>query len=131
MIDVFRNNGIIIFNSDPFGSKSIDSTGTDTQIPILVEIKNAQKRAQDTLVEIPYRIQKVKRISMYVDDPSKRINTYTDSIDQGNTSDCFQRENLRTIQTCSPKALKLKKICRIAMPNEQQLIGTLMNSAKL
>lgn len=85
LIDVFRNNGIYNFQQRSIRFKVYrDSTGTDTQIPILVEIKNAQKRAQDTLVEIPYRIQKVKRISMYVDDPSKRINTYTDSIDQGN-----------------------------------------------
>lgn len=85
LIDVFRNNGIYNFQQRSIRFKVYrDSLGIDTKVPVLVEIKNAQKRIQDTLVEIPYRIQQIKRISIYVDDPSQRINTYTDSIDQGN-----------------------------------------------
>ena len=85
LIDVFRNNGIYNFQQRSIRFKVYkDSTGKDTHIPIIVEIKNAQKRIQDSLVEIPYSVQKVDRVSIYVDDPSQRINTYTDSIDQGN-----------------------------------------------
>lgn len=81
LINVFRNNGIFNFQQRSIRFKAFkDSLGIDTKIPLVVEIKNAQKRVQDTLIEIPYRVQKVKSLSVYVENPEQDFSTYTDSI---------------------------------------------------
>ena len=85
LIDVFRNNGIYNFQQRSIRFKAFkDSLGIDTKIPVTVEIKNAQKRVQDTLKEVPYRIQKINSIAVYVENPEQSISVYTDSIQAGN-----------------------------------------------
>ena len=82
LINVFRNNGIFNFQQRSIRFKAFkDSLGIDTKIPLVVEIKNAQKRVQDTLVEVPYRVQKVRSLSVYVENPEQDFSIYTDSID--------------------------------------------------
>lgn len=81
LINVFRNNGIFNFQQRSIRFKAFkDSLGIDTKIPLVVEIKNAQKRVQDTLVEIPYRVQKIKSLSIYIENPDQDFSVYTDSI---------------------------------------------------
>ena len=85
LIELFRNNGIYDFQQRSIRFKAFkDSLGNDTKIPLVVEIKNAQKRIQDTLVEFPYVIQKIKKIALYVENPAQAVTSYTDSIDYGN-----------------------------------------------
>ena len=85
LIDVFRNNGIYNFQQRSIRFKAFkDSMGIDTKIPVTVEIKNAQKRVQDTLKEVPYRIQKINSIAVYVENPEQAVSVYTDSIQAGN-----------------------------------------------
>ena len=85
LINLFRNNGIYDFQQRSIRFKAFkDSLGNDTKIPLVVEIKNAQKRIQDTLVEFPYVIQKIKKIAVYVENPTQAVTSYTDSIDYGN-----------------------------------------------
>lgn len=85
LIELFRNNGIYNFQQRSIRFKAFkDSLGNDTKIPLVIEIKNAQKRIQDTLVEFPYVIQKIKNIALYVENPTQAFNTYTDTIDYGN-----------------------------------------------
>ena len=82
LINVFRNNGIFNFQQRSIRFKAFkDSLGIDTKIPLVVEIKNAQKRVQDTLVEVPYRVQKVRSLSVYVENPEQDFSIYTDSIE--------------------------------------------------
>ncbi len=86
LVEIFRNNGIYNFQQRSIRFKAFkDSLGIDTKIPVTVEIKNAQKRIQDTLKEIPYRIQKINAISVYVENPEQSVSVYTDSIQAGNT----------------------------------------------
>ena len=86
LIDLFRNNGIYNFQQRSIRFKAFkDSLGIDTKIPVTVEIKNAQKRVQDTLKEQPYRIQKINAISVYVENPEQSVSVFTDSIYSGNT----------------------------------------------
>lgn len=81
LINVFRNNGIFNFQQRSVRFKAFkDSLGIDTKIPIVVEIKNAQKRVQDTLVEVPYKLQKINALAIYVENPEQNIAVYTDSI---------------------------------------------------
>ena len=81
LINVFRNNGIYNFQQRSIRFKAFkDSLGIDTKIPLVVEIKNAQKRVQDTLVEIPYKVQKIKSLSIYVENLEQDFSVYTDSI---------------------------------------------------
>ena len=85
LIDLFRNNGIYNFQQRSIRFKAFkDSLGIDTKIPVTVEIKNAQKRVQDTLQEVPYRIQKINSIAVYVENPEQSVSVYTDSIRAGN-----------------------------------------------
>ena len=81
IIELLRNNGIINFQQRSIRFKAFkDSLGVDTKIPVVIEIKNAQKRVQDTLTEIPYRIQKIKSISLYIENDENTFSIYTDSI---------------------------------------------------
>ena len=68
LINVFRNNGIFNFQQRSIRFKAFkDSLGIDTKIPLVIEIKNAQKRVQDTLVEIAYKVQKIKSLYIFVE----------------------------------------------------------------
>ena len=81
IINFLRNNGIINFQQRSIRFKAFkDSLGIDTKIPVVVEIKNAQKRIQDTLTEIPYKIQKIKSISLFIENDENTFSIYTDSI---------------------------------------------------
>ena len=81
LLTLFRNNGIFNFQQRSIRFKAFkDSLGKDTKIPVVVEIKNAQKRVQDTLTEIPYRVQKINSLSLYVENPMEDFTVYTDSI---------------------------------------------------
>ena len=81
LLDLFRNNGIYNFQQRSIRFKAFkDSLGIDTKIPVVVEIKNAQKRVQDTLTEVPYKIQKINSLSLFVENPTEEFTIYTDSI---------------------------------------------------
>ena len=81
LINLFRNNGIFNFQQRSIRFKAFkDSLGIDTKIPLVIEIKNAQKRVQDTLIEIPYKVQKINSLAIYVENPEQDFTVYTDSI---------------------------------------------------
>ena len=81
LINVFRNNGIFNFQQRSIRFKAFkDSLGIDTKIPLVIEIKNAQKRVQDTLIELPYKVQKIRSLSIYIENPEQDFSVYTDSI---------------------------------------------------
>jgi outer membrane protein assembly factor BamA len=83
LILLFRNNGIYNFqqNSIQF-TAAIDSAGLDKKIPVSIQIDNIQQRINDSLLEIPYKINYVKKIAVYIDDLKKqnRFNQFTDSL---------------------------------------------------
>ena len=82
IINFFRNNGVYNFqqNSILF-TAAIDSSGLDTQIPVVVDIVDLQKRENDSLRNVPYRIHPVSKINVYVDTPEMaQLNSFTDSL---------------------------------------------------
>ena len=82
IINFFRNNGVYNFqqNSIQF-TAAIDSSGTDTKIPVVVDIADLQKRENDSLRNVPYRIHSVSKINIYVDTPElNQLNSFTDSL---------------------------------------------------
>lgn len=82
IINFFRNNGVYNFqqNSIQF-TAAIDSSGTDTQIPVVVDIADLQKRENDSLRNVPYRIHPVSKINIYVDTSELgQLNSFTDSL---------------------------------------------------
>ena len=84
LILLFRNNGIYNFqqNSIQF-TAAIDSSGLDKKIPVSIQIDNIKQRINDSLREIPYKINYVKKVAVYIDALKKQnsINQFTDSID--------------------------------------------------
>ena len=84
LINFFRNNGVYNFQQNSIQFKAaIDSSGVDHKIPVVVEIADLQKRENDTLRNVPYRIHPVSKINVYVDTPGQlgQLSNYTDSID--------------------------------------------------
>jgi outer membrane protein assembly factor BamA len=84
LILLFRNNGIYNFqqNSIQF-TAAIDSSGLDKKIPVSIQIDNIKQRINDSLREIPYKKNYVKKVAVYIDALKKQnsINQFTDSID--------------------------------------------------
>ncbi len=81
LVKLFRNNGIQNFQQKSIRFKAyLDSLGKDLKIPIEVIIKNEAKREQNRIVEVPYIIQKVKKINIYVENPNKGFSNYTDTL---------------------------------------------------
>jgi outer membrane protein assembly factor BamA len=84
LINYFRNNGVYNFqqNSLQF-TAAIDSSGRDKKIPVVVEINNLQKRENDSIIELPYKIHNVAKINLYIDTPGQlgQLSSYTDSLD--------------------------------------------------
>ncbi|MEE3035444.1 MAG: BamA/TamA family outer membrane protein [Bacteroidota bacterium] len=79
----FRNNGVYNFQQNSLRfTAAIDSSGKDIKIPVTLEINNLQKREKDSLKFVPYKIHKIKKINLYIDNPGNmgQISTYTDSI---------------------------------------------------
>ncbi|MGB2435849.1 MAG: POTRA domain-containing protein, partial [Flavobacteriaceae bacterium] len=83
LINFFRNKGVYNFqqNSIQF-TAAIDSSGADTKIPVVIEINDLQKRENDTLINVHYRIHPVSKINVYVDTPGQlgQLSSFTDSI---------------------------------------------------
>ena len=83
LINFFRNKGVYNFqqNSIQFNA-AIDSSGTDTKIPVVIEINDLKKRENDTLINVHYRIHPVSKINVYVDTPGQlgQLSSFTDSI---------------------------------------------------
>ena len=83
LINFFRNNGVYNFQQNNIQyTAAIDSSGMDTKIPVVIEISDLQKRENDTLKNVPYRIHPVSKINVYVDTPGQlgQLSSYTDSI---------------------------------------------------
>lgn len=81
IIQIMANNGIQNFQQRSIRFKAFkDSLGIDTQIPVVIEIKNAQQRIRDTLREIPYHIQKIDEVKVFIEEIDNRFSIYTDSI---------------------------------------------------
>lgn len=81
LVKSFKNNGIFNFQQRSIRFKAFkDSLGKDLYIPIIVEIKNAQERIQDSLVEKPYRIRHLNDVALYINPNKSNFTIYTDSI---------------------------------------------------
>ena len=81
LVQLFRNNGIENFQQKSIRFKAyLDSLGEDHKIPVGIVIQNEAKRDQNNIVEIPYVVQKVNKIKLYIEDPNKEFSVYTDTI---------------------------------------------------
>ena len=81
LVQLFRNNGIENFQQKSIRFKAyLDSLGEDLKIPVGIVIQNEAKRDQNNIVEIPYVVQKVNKIKLYIEDPNKEFSFYTDTI---------------------------------------------------
>ena len=104
LINLFRNNGVYNFqqNSIQF-TAAIDSSGSDTKIPVIIEINDLQKRENDTLINFPYRIHQVSKINIYIDTPRQlgQLSSFIDSINY-NDFNLFFKGKLKY----KPKALE-------------------------
>ena len=81
LVQLFRNNGIENFQQKSIRFKAyLDSLGEDLKIPVGIVIQNEAKRDQNNIVEIPYVVQKVNKIKLYIEDPNKDFSVYTDTI---------------------------------------------------
>ena len=81
LVELFRNNGIENFQQKSIRFKAyLDSLGEDHKIPVGIVIQNEAKRDQNNIVEIPYVVQKVNKIKLYIEDPNKEFSVYTDTI---------------------------------------------------
>ena len=81
LINLFSNNGIYNFQQRSIRFKAFkDSSGIDKRIPILLEIKNSKIRNQESLLDVPYVIKKIKSLSVFVDNPEQNFGIFTDSI---------------------------------------------------
>ena len=81
LVQLFRNNGIENFQQKSIRFKAyLDSLGEDLKIPVGIVIQNEAKRDQNNIVEIPYVVQKVNKIKLYIEDPNKEFSVYTDTI---------------------------------------------------
>ena len=111
LITLFRNNGIHDFqqNSIQF-TASIDSTGQDIKIPVSIQIDNIQKRINDTLIEIPYAIHKIKKIEIFIENRKEQgINKpYTDSINYKNLT-IFSKGKLKYKPKAIASGISIKK----------------------
>ena len=83
LISYFRNNGVYNFQQNNIQfTATIDSSGIDTKIPVVVKISNFQKRENDSLSIIPYQIHEVKKINLYIDSAGQleHYSAFTDSL---------------------------------------------------
>ena len=81
LVKLFRNNGIENFQQKSIRFKAyLDSLGEDLKIPVGIVIQNEAKRDQNNIVEIPYVVQKVNKINLFIEDPNKEFSVYTDTI---------------------------------------------------
>ena len=83
LISYFRNNGVYNFQQNNIQFiAAIDSSGVDTKIPVVVEISNLQKRENDSLKNIQYKIHNVKKINLYIDNAGQlgQLSPFTDSL---------------------------------------------------
>ena len=81
LVQLFRNNGIENFQQKSIRFKAyLDSLGEDLKIPVGIVIQNEAKRDQNNIVEIPYVVQKVNKIKLFIEDPNKEFSVYTDTI---------------------------------------------------
>ncbi len=82
LVALFRDNGIENFQQKSIRFKVyLDSLGTDYKIPVKVEVMNEVRRAGDSIIEVPYVIQKVKKINLYIKDSSSEdFSIYTDTL---------------------------------------------------
>ena len=87
LINSFKNNGIYNFQQRSIRFKAFkDSLGQDLKIPVIVEIKNAQERIQDSLIEKPYRIQRLNEVEVYLNPNKSNFTIYTDSVSFAGTT---------------------------------------------
>jgi outer membrane protein assembly factor BamA len=83
IINLFRNNGIYNFEQRSINFyASIDSSGLDHKIPIKINIENPEKRINNSLKNITYKVSKINEINLFVES-KKAIDAtpkYSDSI---------------------------------------------------
>ena len=78
---MFRDNGIENFQQKSIRFKVyLDSLGKDFEIPVDIVIQNEAKRDQNNIVEVPYVIQKVNEVKLYIENPNKDFSIYTDTL---------------------------------------------------
>ena len=72
LVNLFRDNGIENFQQKSIRFKVyLDSLGKDFEIPVDIVIQNEAKRDQNNIVEVPYVIQKVNEVKLYIENPNK------------------------------------------------------------
>jgi len=84
LISLFKNNGVYNFQQSSLKFiAAIDSTGKDLNIPVTIEVKNPTARINDSLKTIPYKINRVEKINIYVNDAQEgnAFQQFTDSIE--------------------------------------------------
>ena len=111
LITLFRNNGIYNFqqNSIQF-TAAIDSTGLDTKIPVSIRIDNIQQRINDTLRELPYTINKIDEIDVFIENRKEEGMSmpYTDSINYKNLT-IFSKGELKYKPKTIASGISIKK----------------------
>lgn len=81
LINSFKNNGIFNFQQRSIRFKAFkDSLGQDLYIPVIVEIKNAQERIGDSLIEKPYKIKHINEVELYINPAKSNFTIFTDSV---------------------------------------------------
>ena len=81
LVNLFRDNGIENFQQKSIRFKVyLDSLGKDFEIPVDIVIQNEAKRDQNNIVEVPYVIQKVNEVKLYIENPNKDFSIYTDTL---------------------------------------------------
>lgn len=81
LLKLFRNNGIENFQQKSIRFKVyLDSLGKDLKIPIDIIIQNEAKRDQNKILEVPYVVQKVNDVKLYIENPTKDFSVYTDTL---------------------------------------------------
>lgn len=111
LILLFKNNGIYNFqqNSIQF-TAAIDSLGVDTKIPVSIQIDNIQQRINDTLQEIPYTINHIKKVEVYIDNLKNKedFNQFTDSVYYGGLT-IFSKGKLKYQPKAIASGIAIKK----------------------
>ncbi|QHI38498.1 Outer membrane protein assembly factor BamA [Kordia antarctica] len=93
---LFRNSGIYNFQLNSIKpTVGIDSITPDYKLPTLIKINNLQERKQDTIVEKPYKVHRIKKVNIYTDNTfANSRSEYIDSVTY-NEYTIYSNEKLR------------------------------------
>ena len=76
----FRNSGVYYFTKDPITFNN-DTTYVDKSVDTEYEIKNRRIRNEDSVVFVPFKIYKIKKVNIITDETSLNQRTpFSDSL---------------------------------------------------